>query len=149
MFCGGWGGDVSAVVRLAQGGQADVIDAMADAGVSFDLPAHLDEAGGEPISLIAEALNGWDALGSFWGTEVSGATLHRYAETIGHLLRGGASPKVTAPKSLADAWPVVDKVDELFGVRLTGWATPEFESRCWQSVEGAGFEAAEQGALAA
>lgn len=127
-----------AVVRAVQTGSAGVLAAMVAAGISFDVRPHAGEVNGDAVCLVAEALWGWAAM----DLTVGGQTLlNAYAATIGALLQGGASRHVVSPVSMAESWPLVREVRERYSVKLTGWATPEFEQRAWALWEQARAEA--------
>ncbi len=130
-----YGSDMaSAVVRAAQYGQAEVLDALAAADPECFAVVFADERSDMPTDLLAQALKGFWITSERFGNTFELA--HRYYAAVLALLRGGASPRITSEVSLFMAWPVVMLVHISSGIRLEGWASRGYERRCWDWLEG-------------
>ncbi len=131
------------VVRLAEYAVAPALHALAERDRHcFDLAPFVTDACGERC-LIAASLEAYWRLSEFFGG--GGALADQYADAVAALLAGGASRRVTCGLSLWATWPVVSRVWQRTSVRLVGWASRDYERRCWASVDVGGVaEAAAQ-----
>lgn len=131
------------ILRWAQYGVGPALAALAKRDPkAFVQTVHRDEGGVGRSCLIGAALAGYWHIASDAG-DVGGALADRYAGAVVALLAGGAPSRATVPISLWGAWPVVERVAALTGIRLRGWASEDYVSRCW-----AAWEQARAGALA-